>query len=799
MVLGSISYSDKTSWKPMPLKGINIQGKQQNLLCTYEITQVFFNPTNEAVDSEYIIPTRNEICLYDTTFYVGNEIIKPKIQEVKSAEETFKQAKSEGKTAVIGLNLPNGLSKFKIGNVPSQSECKVVVKCAYVASSPNNDVIITKFPLRVASSSGEMKISDFPKTTETEFQFLLDFYSTKVIRNSESNFKNGKFENIDEKHFKYSLNNDFSQDSSLSLTFNLNDRIQSYGLVNQLNQARYLSLTISPHFESDPNSDYVFLIDCSGSMSGTSIRSAAECMKLFIRSLPDECYFDIVKFGSSYVSTFNQMVEYNKKNFDIAMNVADQLDANLGGTELYGPLKAIFSWKQRPGRVTQIFLITDGEVDNKDSVLSLAALHRKTHRVFAVGLGNYVDRSLVTGISNSTNGKSVIVTKVNELADFVLPLLDTSLQPSISDSTIEIEGSSSIQISPYPLPNFFSDSAEVIFIRDTQLNDSSILFTGSIGTEKYEEIIEVSKDIEINVSSVLFAFNSIKDLQSKIEAGEPENKFKDTIISLSIESGVLSNYTAFIGVSDEVYDVPQPSIDDEEKEHFMPCKMKRCCAPMRKKDKKPAPNLSGSQALSFGSPPPPPGGCPPPPYLYNSPPPLYGSPPPPPPPTFYGSPPPPLGGAPPPSSPSYPTSISSSSMIQSPKMNLNMSPHQSLRKVAVEEEEIKLPKSKPIPTTFSIENVISIAEFEGYWKDINNVCKIGNISIPKIPIELNSLNEEQKLTSFASIVALSLLRKHGNDKKGKWNLIEKKCLKYLNLIDKSIDWNTIINQMISII
>ena len=50
--------------------------------------------------------------------------------------------------------------------------------------------------------------------------------------------------------------------------------------------------------------EFIFLVDCSGSMRGDSIRVAREALEVFVASLPVTAHFNIVKFGSSYRTLF---------------------------------------------------------------------------------------------------------------------------------------------------------------------------------------------------------------------------------------------------------------------------------------------------------------------------------------------------------------------------------------------------------------------------------------------------------------------------------------------------------------
>ncbi len=50
--------------------------------------------------------------------------------------------------------------------------------------------------------------------------------------------------------------------------------------------------------------EFVFVVDCSGSMGGMRITEARRAMKLFLMSLPAPCLFNIFRFGSSFQQLF---------------------------------------------------------------------------------------------------------------------------------------------------------------------------------------------------------------------------------------------------------------------------------------------------------------------------------------------------------------------------------------------------------------------------------------------------------------------------------------------------------------
>jgi uncharacterized protein with von Willebrand factor type A (vWA) domain len=67
--------------------------------------------------------------------------------------------------------------------------------------------------------------------------------------------------------------------------------------------------------------EYVFLLDRSVSMDGERIKKAKEALILFIKSLPQDTYFNVISFGSNSQSLFKESRRYGNKNIDEAIVV----------------------------------------------------------------------------------------------------------------------------------------------------------------------------------------------------------------------------------------------------------------------------------------------------------------------------------------------------------------------------------------------------------------------------------------------------------------------------------------------
>ena len=65
------------------------------------------------------------------------------------------------------------------------------------------------------------------------------------------------------------------------------------------------------------------------------------------------------------------------------------MGADLGGTEIYGPLNNILiNSKLIEGYPKQIFLLTDGGVSNTEGVIKMVGQNNKFSRVHTIGIGD---------------------------------------------------------------------------------------------------------------------------------------------------------------------------------------------------------------------------------------------------------------------------------------------------------------------------------------------------------------------------------------------------------------------------
>jgi len=208
------------------------------------------------------------------------------------------------------------------------------------------------------------------------------------------------------------------------------------------NIGRAAMVTLVPQFVlNDINAEFIFIVDRSGSMSGSKINQTKNALDLFLRALPANCYFNIIGFGSSFTKLFSGGSQpYTEHNVAAADSHIRSISANLGGTELMGPLREVYSQRSIQGYSRQIFVLTDGEVSNTEEVVRLVVENHKRNndwRLFTIGVGSSVSHALVEGMARGGRGTVQIIGDGERLEPKVMAQLKQALQPALTNVSID--------------------------------------------------------------------------------------------------------------------------------------------------------------------------------------------------------------------------------------------------------------------------------------------------------------------------------------------------------------------------
>ncbi len=265
------------------------------------------------------------------------------------------------------------------------------------------------------------------------------------------------------------------------------------------------------------------------------IVQAKEALTLFLSSLPAECRFQIIGFGSRYSLLFNQGPQpLNDQTLKQALAHVSQIQPDMGGTALLEPLEIAFEEPASSEFPRVVFVLTDGNVENTEEVLQLVRNRSLDARVFAIGLGEDADAKLVQGLAKAGKGLSDLVSDSAEgntsLQTVVVKLLSKALEPSLRKPVISWNDCKPDRCSPSTIPAILGGDRLVVYGHDVKLTSNDASRIGATvsgiapdGSSQFSQVVVSRHTIGTTISK-LSGWKEILLLQDALEIAEDQLK-----------------------------------------------------------------------------------------------------------------------------------------------------------------------------------------------------------------------------------------------------------------------------------
>lgn len=591
------------SGQEVALQSITVNVTVGHMISHVESVLSYKNEGPNAIEALFKFPLDEGSAIYKMEAEIDGRRIVAECQEKIQAQQTYDEAKAKGMTAFLLREDENSGDIFKcfLGNLPSQKEAKLTI--AYVSELQREINRAVKLTLptvlnpryhqdtsiqnRDTGFSGfGFSASPFQQQPDQFTESGKGGYSFSLTISIQSQFRIDKIESETpeltvsiEEPDKLSAQATYATEdcklsTDLTLYIQYEDDSQPTAIIERgsagqdgIMKSDMLLLNFYPEFQEITSKcgEFIFVIDRSGSMAGSNILNAVQTLMLLVKSLRVGCYFNIVSFGSSYSTLFQRSVIYNKENMAIAVNHISSIEANMGGTELNNPLLKVFSEPLVQGHPRQLFVLTDGAINNVNQTLELVKKNSKKARVFSVGIGQGASTALVKGLARAGHGRYEFVQGQDRLQQKVMGLMKFSLQPELTDLTLGWNFSPNEHVSavtiPEKLPTVFVGEMVTLYAIITgaerqEIVGGTVKMTGNLGELPFEYILEFEGQGQVNETTVaapihrLAAKAFVKDLEIEEMANDSIDK-KSDIVLVSVAANIISKYTSFVGVDKE--------------------------------------------------------------------------------------------------------------------------------------------------------------------------------------------------------------------------------------------------------
>ena len=537
-----------------------------------KVTQNYRNQTDKPIELNLIIPLRPEIQFSQFRVQLDDKIIVSRILDKEKAEEKYIDSIAQGNTGIISsYNEKQYAYHINLGNLNPGSNVIITTEfiqfltsedLSYCFSVMENYLSLSNNLTYTINIKAESKITRLisRKLKERCVDGLLNITNNNDKTNYTLNFTlkpDSKYnepikilfrtENMNEKKLIKQYNPELDETSFLlSMIYNP-IKIPITEDTDFDENKNYFNEYESNQINDNP-SLFIFLIDQSGSMSGQPIKLVYESLLFFLQSLPKKSYFQLIGFGSDFKKINKTPQEYTKENVQLTKQLISNLNADLGGTDISSPLKEIFNSKDydKMKLSRNLFILTDGEVDNSEECLELISNNSEKFKVHSIGIGNYFDKNLIEKSGIQGKGSYHFVHNIEEINSVIIQCLNQCLKPYIIDSKFKLSNEE-VQYEFIPKDVFYQDEILTYsFMKKGKHNDENIKINFNSteynnGEKIINEIIELpNKNIfelpDGNILSKIIIGNILKN--------NSDTKINEQEIALSIKYKILSKKTS---------------------------------------------------------------------------------------------------------------------------------------------------------------------------------------------------------------------------------------------------------------
>ncbi|CAB1443043.1 unnamed protein product [Pleuronectes platessa] len=204
--------------------------------------------------------------------------------------------------------------------------------------------------------------------------------------------------------------------------------------------------------------ELLFLVDRSGSMSGTNIHRVKEAMVVALKSLPSGTILNIVGFGTTIKPLFTSSKLCTDVTLMQAYEYVQRMRADMRGTNLLGALSWVYQQPMQRSYPRQVFIITDGSIGNVAKVLELVRRNTCAGRCFGLGLGPRVCRRLLQGVAKLTGGTTEFLDDEERLQPKFIKSLKKAFEPVLTDVRIDwyLPDNMEALLSPNEIPPLYT-------------------------------------------------------------------------------------------------------------------------------------------------------------------------------------------------------------------------------------------------------------------------------------------------------------------------------------------------------
>ena len=294
--------------------------------------------------------------------------------------------------------------------------------------------------------------------------------------------------------------------------------------------------------------DVTIVLDRSGSMAGLPMAQARQAAADVVRRLGARDRVNVIAFDDAADPLFDAPREASAATRARAIAFIERLREG-GGTDIALALRTALAAQKAGKRPRVVLFVTDGQSSAPDAV-EAALEDRRDARVFTVGVGDGVNRPLLSRLAAVKRGRFIHIRDAADLERDVGLLYRSISRPLLVDVSLEVEGASAHGIYPRSLPDLFVDDELLVSGRLTGTGPTRFALRGTLDGRPV--IARARLDVRDGVRrpwvGKLWAASRVDHLVEKIALGEGTAEHQKEVVDLALAYDFVTDYTSFLAI-----------------------------------------------------------------------------------------------------------------------------------------------------------------------------------------------------------------------------------------------------------
>ena len=534
-----------------------------------EVDQIFINTGERDLEAVYSFPVPKDASLSELSLWIDGREVMGEVLEKEQARAVYQDQTARGKEAAIAEK--NRYETFDVAVSPVRARKETRIRLVYYQPL-EMDLNIGRYvyPLESGNVNEEqIRFWQVDESVKENLSFNLTLKSAFPVKDVRMPGYDGQAVVMEKSGDEsasgeaYSVSLDFPDGGRLSkdivfyyrLEDNAPARVELIPYRRGEGQGTFM-LVVTPGGALQPirrGTDWTFVLDVSGSMSGAKIATLASGVAKTIRQMSPEDRFRIVTFSNRAHDFSNGFLAATEQNIEKMIHNVAHLKTG-GSTALFAGMELAYQGLD-DDRINGIILVTDGVAnDGPSDDIDILALHRKHDiRLFTFVIGNSANQPLLDRLATESGGFSMNISNSDDIIGRILQAKAKLIHECLYDTTLTFSGAPVTGLSPETIGSLYKGQQVVMFGRYEAPGEVTIELSGRIDGKPRSWSCSAdlpALDTDNPEIERLWALSSIKDIENDIGNDGERAPLVDEIIHMGTTYSLVTDYTAMV-VADE--------------------------------------------------------------------------------------------------------------------------------------------------------------------------------------------------------------------------------------------------------